>query len=56
MTDPDPHAVDPGDEERHLPSDEPLWRAKPTGSSPWSSASPQADRAQGGLRAVLLAV
>ena len=25
MTDPDPHAVDPGDEERHLPSDEPLW-------------------------------
>ncbi len=25
MTDPDPHAVDPGDEERHLPTDDPLW-------------------------------
>jgi hypothetical protein len=25
MTDPDPHAVDPGDEERHLPSEDPLW-------------------------------
>ena len=25
MTDPDPHAVDPVDEGRHLPTDEPLW-------------------------------
>jgi hypothetical protein len=25
MTDSDPHAVDPADEERHVPSDEPLW-------------------------------
>ncbi len=25
MTDPNPHAVDPADEGRHVPSDEPLW-------------------------------
>jgi len=25
MTEPDPHAVDPADEGRHAPSDEPLW-------------------------------
>jgi len=25
MTDPDPHAVDPVDEGRHVPSDDPLW-------------------------------
>ena len=25
MTDHDPHAVDPDDEQRHLPSDDPLW-------------------------------
>ena len=25
MTDPDPHAVDPADEGRHVPTDEPLW-------------------------------
>ena len=25
MNDPDPHAVDPADEGRHTPSDDPLW-------------------------------
>ena len=25
MTESDPHAVDPADEGRHVPSDEPLW-------------------------------
>ena len=29
MSDSDPHAVDPSDEGRHVPSDEPLWNESP---------------------------